>query len=220
MSGEGDRSYPLYTEEMNLNDQQLKPRKCGYDVIVTSGKQAEALCKVHGEIEAELRDEANVADPYRVAVLVDYAMFKKWGRSSGARKKNPQALRKLTVQARRGPPKIKKSKKSKESNKEVFTIYLHYDGLFITSPLTYAEGSRREINDINFDGIKECNSDNDVRAMLKASYVENVENDSDYYDSDDYEDIENVDFQTEADDNVVIKDFSTHDGFLNTASVH
>ncbi|GJY07091.1 hypothetical protein Tco_0374145 [Tanacetum coccineum] len=172
-----------------------------------------------------------------------------------------------------GPPKTKKSKKSKESNKEVFTIYLHYDGLFITSPLTYAEGSRREINDINFDGmsldilceivkklvpatttlkrlyycktgtplplgIKECNSDNDVQAMLKAGYengnmvdlyaeqfdydvmsfinseanVENIENDSDYYDSDDYEDIENVDFQTEADDNVVIKDFSTHDG--------
>ncbi|GJW16473.1 hypothetical protein Tco_0020606 [Tanacetum coccineum] len=175
-----------------------------------------------------------------------------------------------------GPPKTKKSKKSKESNKEVFTIYLHYDGLFITSPLTYAEGSRREINDINFDGmsldilceivkklvpatttlkrlyycktgtplplgIKECNSDNDVQAMLKAGYengnmvdlyaeqfdydvmsfinseanVENIENDSDYYDSDDYEDIENVDFQTEADDNVVVKDFSTHDGFLN-----
>ncbi|GKC48825.1 hypothetical protein Tco_1071570, partial [Tanacetum coccineum] len=45
--------------------------------------------------------------------------------------------------------------------------------------------------------------------------VENIENDSDYYDSDDYEDIENVDFQTEADDNVVVKDFSTHDGFLN-----
>ncbi|GJU62779.1 retrovirus-related pol polyprotein from transposon TNT 1-94 [Tanacetum coccineum] len=106
--------------------------------------------------------------------------------------------------------KTKKSKKSigksKESNKEVFTVYLHYDGLFITSPLTYAEGSRREINDINFDGmsldilceivkklvpatttlkrlyycktgtplplgIKECNSDNDVRAMLKARAV-------------------------------------------------
>lgn len=29
----------------------------------------EALCKVHGEIEAEFRDEANVADPYRVAVV-------------------------------------------------------------------------------------------------------------------------------------------------------
>ncbi|GKC74506.1 hypothetical protein Tco_1120389 [Tanacetum coccineum] len=50
---------------------------------------------------------------------------------------------------------MKKSKKSKESNKEVFTVYLHYDGLFITSPLTYAEGSRREINDINFDVIKD-----------------------------------------------------------------
>nr|GFC98141.1 transcription elongation factor TFIIS-like [Tanacetum cinerariifolium] len=47
---------------------------------------AEALCKVHGEIEDELRDEANAADPYRVAVSVESAMFEKWGRSNGAQK--------------------------------------------------------------------------------------------------------------------------------------
>ncbi|GKA75769.1 hypothetical protein Tco_0782147, partial [Tanacetum coccineum] len=62
--------------------------------------------------------------------------------------------RKQSKSVKKSPPKTKKSKKSKESNKEVFTIYLHYDGLFITSPLTYAEGSRREINDINFDELK------------------------------------------------------------------
>ncbi|GKF39291.1 hypothetical protein Tco_0119352, partial [Tanacetum coccineum] len=50
-----------------------------------------ALCKVHREIKAELRDEANVDDPYGVAVLVDSAMFEKRGR------KNPQVLQKLKV---------------------------------------------------------------------------------------------------------------------------
>ncbi|GKC88669.1 hypothetical protein Tco_1149318, partial [Tanacetum coccineum] len=45
--------------------------------------------------------------------------------------------------------------------------------------------------------------DYDVMSFINSEA--NVENDN----------IENVDFQTEADDNVVIKDFSTHDGFLN-----
>ncbi|GJT22501.1 zinc finger, PMZ-type containing protein [Tanacetum coccineum] len=45
------------------------------------------------------------------------------------------------------------SGKSKKSKKDVFSIYMHYDGIFITSPLTYAEGSSREINDVNFDGM-------------------------------------------------------------------
>ncbi|GJY45152.1 amino acid permease 6-like protein, partial [Tanacetum coccineum] len=47
------------------------------------------LCKVHGEIEAELRDEANVDDPYGVAVLVDSAISTREG------KKNPRVLQKL-----------------------------------------------------------------------------------------------------------------------------
>nr|XP_043634296.1 transcription elongation factor TFIIS-like [Erigeron canadensis] len=47
---------------------------------------SEALCKVHGEIDDELRDEAEASDPYRVAVSVESAMFEKWGRSNGAQK--------------------------------------------------------------------------------------------------------------------------------------
>ena len=47
---------------------------------------AEALCNVHGEIEAELRDEANAGDPYRVVVLVESTMFEKRGRLNGAQK--------------------------------------------------------------------------------------------------------------------------------------
>ncbi|GJR87657.1 hypothetical protein Tco_0211668 [Tanacetum coccineum] len=40
------------------------------------------------------------------------------------------------------------------------------------------------------------------------------ESDDEYYGSDDYEEIENVDFQTEEDESVVIKSISTHDPFL------
>nr|GEX72124.1 hypothetical protein [Tanacetum cinerariifolium]GEX72142.1 hypothetical protein [Tanacetum cinerariifolium] len=42
---------------------------------------------------------------------------------------------------------------------------------------------------------------------LETSLEQNLE-DSNYYDNDDYDDIENVDFQNEADDNVIIKNFS------------
>ncbi|CAN4105332.1 unnamed protein product [Withania somnifera] len=47
---------------------------------------AEALCKVSGEVDDDLRDAVNACDPYRVAVHVETAMFEKWGKSSGAQK--------------------------------------------------------------------------------------------------------------------------------------
>ncbi|XP_055811048.1 transcription elongation factor TFIIS-like [Solanum dulcamara] len=47
---------------------------------------AEALCKVSGEVDEDLRNEVNACDPYRVAVQVETAMFEKWGRSNGAQK--------------------------------------------------------------------------------------------------------------------------------------
>ncbi|PWA98461.1 Transcription elongation factor S-II, central domain-containing protein [Artemisia annua] len=49
-------------------------------------KRAEALCTVHGEIEAELMDKANATDLYRVVVLVKSGMVEKRGRSNGAQK--------------------------------------------------------------------------------------------------------------------------------------
>ena len=36
MSDEGERTCPLCAEEMDLTDQQLKPCKCGYEVIICS----------------------------------------------------------------------------------------------------------------------------------------------------------------------------------------
>lgn len=47
---------------------------------------AEALCKVSSEVNDDSRDEVNASDPYRVAVLVETAMFEKWGKSNGAQK--------------------------------------------------------------------------------------------------------------------------------------
>ncbi|XP_022890223.1 transcription elongation factor TFIIS-like [Olea europaea var. sylvestris] len=48
---------------------------------------AEALCKVSSEVDGDdLRDQVCASDPYRVAVLVETAMFEKWGKSTGAQK--------------------------------------------------------------------------------------------------------------------------------------
>ncbi|GKC90688.1 hypothetical protein Tco_1151337 [Tanacetum coccineum] len=68
-------------------------------------------------------------------------------------------------------------------------------------------------------GIKELLFDTNVEDMFNAGYdnEQNIE-DIDCYSSDDYEEIENVDFQNEANDNIVIKDFSTPYPFLNKLS--
>ncbi|GKF06989.1 glycine dehydrogenase, mitochondrial-like protein, partial [Tanacetum coccineum] len=54
-------------------------------------------CKVNEEIEGELRDEANVADPCKGAVSFDSTMFEKQGRSIDAQKMNSRPLQKLMV---------------------------------------------------------------------------------------------------------------------------
>ncbi|XP_059666853.1 transcription elongation factor TFIIS-like [Cornus florida] len=47
---------------------------------------SEALCKVSGEADEDLRDEVNACDPFRVAVAVESSLFEKWGRSNGTQK--------------------------------------------------------------------------------------------------------------------------------------
>ncbi|GKD93601.1 hypothetical protein Tco_1373438, partial [Tanacetum coccineum] len=60
----------------------------------------------------------------------------------------------------------------------------------------------------------------DIRDLIKLEVNEEhnhnsiEESDDEYYGSDDYEEIENVDFQTEGDESLVIKSISTHDPFL------
>ncbi|GKB49183.1 calcium/proton exchanger, partial [Tanacetum coccineum] len=69
-------------------------------------------------------------------------------------------------------------------------------------------------------GIREIKSDQDIADMKKFDRNEEQNNnriessDDDYYSSDDCEEIKNVDFQTEGDDSVVIKNISTEDPFL------
>ncbi|KAJ9185551.1 hypothetical protein P3X46_005173 [Hevea brasiliensis] len=46
----------------------------------------EALSKVAGEVDEDLRDEVSACDPIRIAVSVESAMFEKMGRSNGAQK--------------------------------------------------------------------------------------------------------------------------------------
>nr|GEV75077.1 hypothetical protein [Tanacetum cinerariifolium] len=69
-------------------------------------------------------------------------------------------------------------------------------------------------------GLREIKSTQDIAEIMKLEVNEDhnhnsiEESDDEYYRSDDYEEIENVDFQTEEDESVVIKSISTHDPFL------
>ncbi|GKD49671.1 hypothetical protein Tco_1278647, partial [Tanacetum coccineum] len=40
-------------------------------------------------------------------------------------------------------------KKKKKAKKDLFTIYFHYDGIFICSPLEYTQGHMKELNDLD-----------------------------------------------------------------------
>lgn len=71
---------------------------------------SDGLCKVSSEVDEDLRDEVDACDPYRVAVLVETAMFEKWGKTNGPNKskyrsvmfnirdpKNPDFRRKILL---------------------------------------------------------------------------------------------------------------------------
>nr|GEW00804.1 hypothetical protein [Tanacetum cinerariifolium] len=123
--------------------------------------------------------------------------------------------------------------KKKKAKKDVFNVNFHFDGIFTSWPLKYAQG------------LREIKSTQDIAEMIKVGYelgneidmyVEHYgydimelvklevneehnynsieESDDEYYGSNDYEEIENVDFQTEKDERLVIKSISTHDPFL------
>ncbi|GJX93141.1 transcription elongation factor TFIIS-like protein [Tanacetum coccineum] len=79
-------------------------------MVAAAYKHYSWYCKVHGEIEGELSDEANVVDPYKGVVSFESAVFEKRGRSIGAQKykyrsimfntkdaKKPDFIRKLLI---------------------------------------------------------------------------------------------------------------------------
>ncbi|GJU65577.1 hypothetical protein Tco_1247412 [Tanacetum coccineum] len=157
--------------------------------------------------------------------------------------------------------------KKKKARKDVFTVNLHFDGIFTSWPLKYAQGQVRVITDTNFDemsyehlkeiakklvphalfekiyycqtgvkltlGLREIKSTHDIVEIMKVGYESGneidmyveyfgydimeliklevneehnhnsiEESDDEYFGSDDYEEIENVDFHTEGDESV------------------
>ncbi|GJU51850.1 pentatricopeptide repeat-containing protein [Tanacetum coccineum] len=97
---------------------------------------------------------------------------------------------------------------------KVFTVNLHHDGIFITNPIKYVHGELKQITDINF----EEHYDYDVLEFLTIEGNVNetlYESSDEYYSSDEVEEIDYVDFHTKGEENVVIKNLSTQDLFLN-----
>ncbi|GKC88698.1 splicing factor, partial [Tanacetum coccineum] len=121
---------------------------------------------------------------------------------------------------------------------------MYHDGIFAPSPIRYLQGELKRITDIDFKGlgIKELKSDSDVEDFLKLGYdngfmvdlyvehfgydvidllkYENVaqqfrDSSDDEYSNVDGEDLENVDFYTTGEEDVIIKNLTTHDDFLN-----
>ncbi|GJZ08452.1 hypothetical protein Tco_0542735 [Tanacetum coccineum] len=92
---------------------------------------------------------------------------------------------------KRGYQVLCQPKKKKKAKKDLFTIYFHYDGL------------------------TELRSNQDIGDMLKVGYENRNAIDMYVEHFGDCEEIENVDFQTEGDESVVIKDISTSNPFLN-----
>ncbi|GJR93509.1 hypothetical protein Tco_0265683 [Tanacetum coccineum] len=109
--------------------------------------------------------------------------------------------------------RLNRQPKKKKAKKVVFTVNFHFDGIFTIWPLKYCQGQLTL-------GIREIKSTQDIAEMMKIGYESGneidiiEESDDEYYGSDNYEEIENVDFQTDGDESVVIKSISTHDPFL------
>ncbi|GJZ17779.1 hypothetical protein Tco_0553902 [Tanacetum coccineum] len=90
-------------------------------------------------------------------------------------------------------------------------LNLHHDGIFIASPLRYVQGDLKQITDIDFKGIKQLKTDSDVQDFVRVGYENKLFVDF----SDEIEEFDDIDFHTKGEENVVIKNLTTHDLFLN-----
>nr|GEU92765.1 hypothetical protein [Tanacetum cinerariifolium] len=112
--------------------------------------------------------------------------------------------------------------KKKKARKDVFTVNFHFDGIFTSWPLKYAQGQIYYCQTgVKLTlGLREIKSTQDIAEMMKVGYESGNEidiiekSDDEYYGSDDYKEIKNVDFQTEGDESLVIKSISTHDPLI------
>ncbi|GJY15940.1 ribonuclease H-like domain-containing protein [Tanacetum coccineum] len=105
------------------------------------------------------------------------------------------------------------NQKRKKAKKDVFTVNLYYDGLFTSCPMIYFQGQCRVLTDTNFDEMTFVH----LLEILKRYVNENGFQIDMYLDlfGDVIMEIDsNVDFHTEGDDSVVIKNITTQDPFL------
>ncbi|GKD56787.1 hypothetical protein Tco_1290174 [Tanacetum coccineum] len=108
---------------------------------------------------------------------------------------------------------MSKDKPKPKKSKGYFTVNLYHDGIFAPSPIRYLQGELKHITDIDF---KE-HYGYDVIDLLNYENVAPQFSDSsdDEYSSVEGEDLENVDFYTTGEEDVIIKNLTTHDDFLN-----
>ncbi|GJZ39442.1 hypothetical protein Tco_0586005 [Tanacetum coccineum] len=96
--------------------------------------------------------------------------------------------------------------KKKKARKDVFTVNLHFDGIFTSWPLKYAQSQLTL-------GLREIKSTQDIAEMIKVGYESGNEIDM-YVEHFGYDIMELIKLETEGDESVVIKSISTHDPFL------
>ncbi|GJY88502.1 hypothetical protein Tco_0503130 [Tanacetum coccineum] len=117
------------------------------------------------------------------------------------------------------------------------TVNLFHDGVFTVRPFEYAVSDIKQITDIQFEGMSYVQFRDVIRKLVHGpvaslyyckvgtplrigtkgkTMVDDEGNESsDAYCSSDDEDLGDVDFHTEVDDNVVIKIVTTNDPFHN-----
>nr|GEX16555.1 hypothetical protein [Tanacetum cinerariifolium] len=124
----------------------------------------------------------------------------------------------MAIRVSRRFPLVSGEPKRKKAKKDVFTVNLYYDGLFTSCSLIYFQGQCRVLTDTNFDEMTYVHLLEILKRneeLRKTRIKESESSDDDHhYSDDDVEEIKNVDFHTEGDDNVVIKNITTQDPFL------
>ncbi|GKD75825.1 hypothetical protein Tco_1334107, partial [Tanacetum coccineum] len=91
---------------------------------------------------------------------------------------------------------------------QVFIVNLHHDGIFIASPLRYVQGDLKQITDINFEDVMDF-------ITKEANGVLSGGSSDEYYSSIEIKEFDEVNFHTKGEENIVIKNLTTHDPFLN-----
>nr|GEW05782.1 hypothetical protein [Tanacetum cinerariifolium] len=111
-------------------------------------------------------------------------------------------------------------KRVSEKNRCI-TVNLHHDGVFIVSPFEYAFGDEKKITDIHFEGMSYVQVREVIVKLVHGPIVIlyyckiNLYVEHRGYDALDIRDQDETTADDEVDDNVIIKNVTTNDPFLN-----